>query len=215
MTASTAAQYVSLHTWQQVLLPNTCLFALPVFVMIYLQPCASSLTVEVMFVVTLSMPCHSSIFVLLVITERQQVNKHWSSLISCTVTISYFLCFIKLLFHSFLPQVRIESSDFGMNNMVVWNMAMSILVKYYQHFGEISCLIFYIFPRVSFFSSFMNSFIHSFHLRLFLSLRTVIFPFFPPSFVFVSLFLPDFIVSVFYIILSHSAFRFLEITRVW
>jgi len=40
---------------------------------------------------------------------------------------------------------------------------MSILVKYYQHFGETSCLIFYLFPRVSFVvHSFKHSFIHSF-----------------------------------------------------
>lgn len=45
--------------------------------------------------------------------------------------------------------------------MVVWNLAMSILVKYYHHFRETSCLIFYLFPRVSFVRSFMNSFIHS------------------------------------------------------
>ena len=116
-------------------------------------------------------------------------------------------------FISFVPSVgKNWSSGGGKKNMVFWDLAMSILVKYYQHFGETICLIFYFFPE---FPSFVHSFKHSFHHSLFLSLLTVIFPFFPPSFVFVFLSFLAFILSVFSILLSHSVFRFLGITRFW
>jgi hypothetical protein len=69
--------------------------------------------------------------------------------------------------------------------MVFWDLAMPIFVKYYQHFGETSCLIFYFSPE-------FPSFIHLFHLLLFLSLLTTFSPSsFHPSCLFVfSYFLP-------------------------